>query len=205
MRGAWLCVVAGCSQFDVSRPIDVVADPSWTDVERATLAAATQCWNLQFGLQLAPTTHPDTAQTVYFDYAALACWDSWGRYLPGEPAHDSICPLGDIERAEHEPGYRAEIYAPTALLFTIAEHELGHALNIPNVSSGQPEIDSYAVMVDNNWPSFIADGFGPVPAFEAFDAAQLAAANPGFVPRKVCDVNLISDPVTTVACACATP
>jgi hypothetical protein len=202
-RCAVACALVGCASLDLSQPIDLVADPSWSDFDKATLAAAAQCWNLQYGTAFTPTAQPDTAQMVYFDYAPIACWDSWGRYLAGEPAHDSVCPIDDVLRDEaDEP---EEVYATPVLLFTILEHELGHALNIRNVSSDDPIIAEDAVMVDNYGPTqfYRFDEGDNRLAFTAFDGEQLAAANPDFTPQPKCpNVVLVDDPTTTIACAC---
>jgi hypothetical protein len=203
IRFALICALASCASLDLSQPIDLVADPSWSDFDKATLAAAAQCWNLQYGTQFTPTAQPDTTQMVYFDYAPIACWDSWGRYLAGDPAHDSVCPIDDVLRDEADQP--EEVYATPVLLFTILEHELGHALNIRNVSSDEPFVAENAVMVDNYVPTefYRYDDDDNLPAFTAFDGDQLAAANPDFTPQPACArVVLVDDPTTAIACAC---
>ncbi|MGE5184515.1 MAG: hypothetical protein ACM31C_20735 [Acidobacteriota bacterium] len=202
MRAAgYLLVLAACQDMDVTEPIELVA-PSWTADARAQLAAAAACWTLRFGIALEVVDEPSTSQVVVFDFDALACWGAWGRYLPGEPAHDSICPVRDMQQLNAAKQFH---YADDVLLFTVAEHELGHALNIPNVSASDRNTEALAVMGINSIPTEAVQVGGAFPAFSAFDVAQLAAANPGFVPQPACgsaDVVVVPDTTTRVACAC---
>ena len=60
-------------------------------------------------------------------------------------------------------------------------------------------------MLENHAPSDVVrnSGAGIAYAFTAFDADQLAAANPGFVPAPACEhAVLVLDPTTVVACRC---
>jgi hypothetical protein len=145
---------------------------------------------------------------VYFDFAALACWESLGRYLPGDlpgdPSHDSVCPLPDI-RATLTPGYVFD-----AMLFTVVTHELGHVANIGDVYDDRTSEEQLTAVMggfttpSSKWPC-IQLGYeqGCGPAFTPYDAQVLAAANPGFSPTPACDdVDLVADSVTEIACGC---
>lgn len=200
VRCAALLAVAACASYDLDRPIQLVTASSWSDRDRATLDAATRCWNLQFGVAFELVDKPTTSQVVYFDFDSLACWDSWGRYLPGEPAHDGVCPIPDMALINVESHYE---YDQRVLLFTVVEHELGHAANIPDVSSDDVATRATAVMIENRTPSLVVSQQAARPAFTPFDVEQLAAANSGFVARPVCDGVLVyPDPATDVACIC---
>jgi hypothetical protein len=204
---AWLLVLAGCERFDLDRPIDVIPASSWSELERETLVASANCWRLEFGIDFEVRSHPIHDQAVYFDFDTLACWDSGGRYLPGDlpgdPAHDSICPLSDIQAA----GYPN----PASALFAIGTHELGHALNIGDVfdASTHDDEELVAVMGGNDavalaWPCVTSRMYADCgPAFQAFDQQVLSAANPTFEPTPACaNVELVPDATTTVACGC---
>jgi len=192
---------ASCVQLDPSRPIELVADRAWSDHDVATLAAAADCWNLAFGMQFLVVTQPSTAQVVYFNYDALACWESWGRYDLGEPAHDAICPV-EIMAQLNPHGYYDSV-----LLFTVAEHELGHAagiLPIVDQRSVSDEVWESAVMGGNFHPTWALQGLPNLAAFTEKDEQMLHDADPSFVPAPACSlgVELVTAPDTLVACKC---
>ncbi|HUJ62373.1 MAG TPA: hypothetical protein VLX92_27890 [Kofleriaceae bacterium] len=192
MRLAALAALAGCTAFDPARPIQLVTN-GWSAHDQATLAAAAECWNLRFGTQLAVVPTPSADQVVAFDFDALACWSSWGRYLAGDPGHDSVCPVTDMIRSGLGD------YWVGALLFTVVEHEIGHALNIPDVSSSDESVEMFSVMGENFQPSFA----GGADAFSAFDAKVFGDANPDFTPAPACDhVRLVDDDDTEARCTC---
>lgn len=203
---AAVVALAGCERFDLDRPIDVIPAASWSEIERETLAASANCWRLAFGIDFEVMSRPVHDQAVYFDFDTLACWDSGGRYLPGDlpgdPAHDSICPISDVQGA----GYPY----PDNALFTIATHELGHALNISDVfDEPHNQEQLLAVMGGNDavalaWPCVTSRMYPECgPAFQPFDQQVLHAANPTFVAAPACaTVDLVPDATTTVACGC---
>ena len=198
VRCVALLALAACARYDLHRPIQLVTASSWSDSDRATLDAGARCWNLQFGTAFEVVERPSEPQVVYFDFDPLACWESWGRYEPGEPAHDGVCPVADIVKLNTVTRYDVRV-----LLFTVLEHELGHAANISDVTSSDIAIREAAVMVDNRTPSHVVHDQRAELAFAPFDAEQLAAANPDFVARPVCaGVLLAPDPATQVACSC---
>lgn len=202
MRYAIAIALVGCTAFDPGQPIQLVADAAWSKHDRAALAAASECWNLRFGTRFEVVDTPSEPQVVLFDYDPLACWESWGRYLPGNPGHDSVCPIPDLVRL-HPDGV---FFDPGSFLFRIVEHELGHALNIPNVESSNLGVQQQSVMGGNLaalTAHLLRDRAPGEPAFTDFDARVFAAANPGFVPIPVCDdVGLVYDDTSELTCVC---
>ena len=187
-------VLASCVQLDPSKPIDLVADPAWSSDDVATLANAAACWNLQFGTQLEVVARPNTAQTVFFDYDVLACWGSWGRYMPGEPAHVGVCPVADMIEQNEQMAYH---FANAVLLFTVVEHELGHAVGVLGTSR-----DQLAVMGLNSPPTLASSGISP-DAFSDLDFQLFHDAAPSFIPQPTCArVQLALAPVGEAACFC---
>jgi hypothetical protein len=166
-------LLAGCVQLDPSKPIELVPDPAWSADDAATLANAAACWNTQFGTQLNVVATPSGVQTVFFHYDVLACWGSWARYMPGEPTHVGVCPVADIAVQNHDMEYG---YADAVVLFTVLEHELGHAVGVLPTYA---DVDS--VTGANHRPSYAyfdlsAGGTGPIFAFSDLDTPRRASS-----------------------------
>jgi hypothetical protein len=204
IRAVAFAVLAGCVQLDPSLPIQLVPDGAWGDSDVATLQAAADCWNLRFGMHFEVARSPSRTQVVFFRYDALACWGSWGRYEPGEPAVDAICPIPDMIAINHgADGGPPAGYRDAVLLFTVAEHELGHAAGILGIDR-----DPFSVMGTNYGPSLYCavDPTVPctaAPVFSNLDVQMLRDAVPSFVATPQCaDVVLASDVVTGARCTC---
>jgi hypothetical protein len=191
-------LASGCAQFDLSQPIQVVPDSTWSDVEVATVRAAAACWTLRFGIPFEVVREPSSAQVVFFGYNAFVCWGSWARYMPGEPAHVDICPTQDADRGSADFPDTPIVYPDGARLFTLVEHELGHAAGMLDDSP-----DPYAVMGGNYQPGYAYRNQEAAPAFSEVDVAALHEVAPDFDPTPACDtVGLVRDDVTGVSCTC---
>ncbi len=191
-------LTSGCVQFDPSKPIQVVPDSTWSDGEVASVRAAAACWTLRFGMPFEVVAAPSIEQVVFLGYNAFACWGSWARYMPGEPAHVDICPTEDADRGSADVPQTPQLYPDAARLFTIVEHELGHAAGMLEDSSDPESVIGY------NYGPGIAYRLGSyTPAFSALDVTQLHDVAPDFVPAPACDkVSLVRDDVTGASCTC---
>ena len=183
MRALAALVLAGCVQLDPSKPIELVPDPTWSADDAATLANAAACWNLQFGTQLDVVAAPSGVQTVFVHYDVLACWGSWARYMPGEPTHVAVCPVDDMIVQNERMHYN---YEPAVLLFTVLQHELGHAVGVLGTNR-----DGESVMGPNFEPTFAyrdlsGGGNGFFAAFGELDFQLVHDAAPSFVAHPAC-------------------
>jgi len=176
----------GCARFDITEPIQLVADPSWSETDVATLEAAGTCWNLRFGTQFEIVSQRSLPQVVDVRYNAFACWGGeGGNFQPGEPAGVDICPVDD---------WPANVAILTDVrLFTALVHELGHASGIRTEGDGV-----YSVMGGNQGAGNVGHEL-----FSGEDVQLLHDAAPDFTFAPVCDdVRVEADPITRVACAC---
>ena len=186
MTRAWVIALVGCARFDLAEPIQLVADPSWSAADVATLDAAGTCWNLRFGTQFESVASPSLPQVVDARYNTFACWGGeGGNFQPGEPAGVDICPVDD---------WPSDIEIDIDVrLFTALVHELGHASGIRTEAHGL-----FSVMGGNQGAGNVGHTL-----FSSEDVQLLHDAAPDFALAPVCDdVTIVAAPLTRVACAC---
>jgi hypothetical protein len=183
-----LAACAACARFDLDSPIALAPDPSWSEHDVATLAAAASCWRHAFGIPFVVDRASTEDQQVIVRYNDLAC-ESAGHYTPGLVATIDVCPL-----VLHQPGYNFP-------LFTTLLHELGHASGIRSEGKGRLSAMGQAFQ-GNDASSFVFPSFTTALAFSDEDVEMLSAETSP--PGGDCAGRMLleTDDASDLACFC---